>query len=153
MSYNAIADIKSDLINGTVVFHKCASHPTYVIINLTGPKNSIHAIHIHEYGDTRKGCDSLGAHWNPDNTTHGSIYVPKYPRHAGDLINNVVFDEKGTFSYRYIDRKIHIPDIYGRSIVIHQDSDDLGLGGDEESLITGNAGKRIACAVIGIAEE
>ena len=42
--------------------------------------------------------------------------------------------------------------IVGRMIIVHQDRDDLGLGGDEESLKTGNAGKRVACGVIGLAE-
>mgnify|MGYP003115273632 FL=1 len=49
-------------------------------------------------------------------------------------------------------------------IIVHQDRDDLGLGGlnpagevvDEkvhaESLKTGNAGKRMACGVIGFQE-
>jgi Cu-Zn family superoxide dismutase len=36
--------------------------------------------------------------------------------------------------------------------VIHEDEDDLGKGGDEESLKTGNAGKRIACSIIGLVE-
>lgn len=40
--------------------------------------------------------------------------------------------------------------IIGRGLIIHADEDDCGLGGDKASLITGNAGKRIACAVIGI---
>ena len=39
--------------------------------------------------------------------------------------------------------------IIGRSVVIHSGEDDLGRGGDEESLKIGNAGSRIGCAVIG----
>ena len=40
-------------------------------------------------------------------------------------------------------------------LIIHEDQDDCGMGTGErreESLKTGNAGKRIACAVIGYAK-
>ena len=42
--------------------------------------------------------------------------------------------------------------IVGRMFVIHKDEDDLGLGNNEESLKTGNAGERIACSIIGLIE-
>lgn len=151
----ALAWIQSKQVNGAVEFEqKCPCAPVHVRINLTGPAGQTHAIHIHEFGDLRRGCDSLGAHYNPTNTTHGSLFVPENPRHAGDLINNVQFDAHGRFRFEYFDDMLTlfgVDSIYGRSVVIHEGADDLGLGVGKaraESLKTGNAGKRIACAII-----
>jgi Cu-Zn family superoxide dismutase len=40
--------------------------------------------------------------------------------------------------------------IIGRSIVIKSNEDDLGRGGHEYSLSTGNSGQRVAGGVVGI---
>jgi Cu-Zn family superoxide dismutase len=42
--------------------------------------------------------------------------------------------------------------IIGRGLIIHADEDDLGQGTNPASKINGNAGKRIACAIIGISK-
>ena len=39
------------------------------------------------------------------------------------------------------------------SLQVHVDEDDLGRGGHEQSKITGNAGGRLACGVIGITKQ
>ena len=79
------------------------------------------------------------------------------PSHAGDMINNIYPDPNGKFFHEYEDKRIKLrgnvnKSIIGRSIVIHENKDDLGLGNNKESKKTGNAGKRIACAIIGQAQ-
>jgi Cu-Zn family superoxide dismutase len=157
-SKNAIATLQSKHVNGYVFFHQCdAQKPVKVKFNIYGPPNQTHAIHIHEFGDLRKGCESLGPHFNPTMETHGSIFY-NMARHAGDLINNIIFNNNGLFEFEYNDNLISLypnnNSIIGRSIVIHEKQDDLGLGigkNKEESLKTGNAGKRICCGIIGLA--
>ena len=42
--------------------------------------------------------------------------------------------------------------IIGRGLIIHEDEDDCGKGNFPDSITTGHAGNRIACAVIGYAK-
>jgi Cu-Zn family superoxide dismutase len=53
---------------------------------------------------------------------------------------------------KFTTSKFLVKDIIGRSVIIHEDEDDLGKGGNEESIKTGNSGKRISCSVIGYSE-
>ena len=41
-----------------------------------------------------------------------------------------------------------LDEILGRAFIVHAGEDDLGLGGDDESTKTGNAGARIAGGII-----
>mmetsp|Transcript_17973 Transcript_17973/g.12909 ORF Transcript_17973/g.12909 Transcript_17973/m.12909 type:complete len:87 (+) Transcript_17973:347-607(+) len=72
-------------------------------------------------------------------------------RHVGDL-GNVESDADGNGKYERFDRLVQLYgpfSVAGRSCVLHKGTDDLGRGNNPESLITGNAGARIACGVIG----
>jgi Cu-Zn family superoxide dismutase len=77
-------------------------------------------------------------------------------RHVGDL-GNLQTNNKGEAKYTFYDDVIKLrgtkANIIGRGLIIHKDADDCGQGGNPESLKTGNAGKRIACAVIGYSKE
>lgn len=140
-------------IGGTVLFHQCDYQKNVtVVFDIKGPPNKEYACHIHTYGDLREGCKSLGSHWNPYNTVHGYTFDTTRPSHAGDLVGNIITDDLGRYKFMYTDTKITLDgplSIVGRSIVIHDGIDDLGLGGNEESLKTGNAGGRLDYAIIG----
>ena len=73
-------------------------------------------------------------------------------RHAGDF-GNILADEYGNASYHIQGTQISLcPSSVGysvgRAFVVHAGTDDLGRGGNEESLRTGNAGGRLACCVV-----
>lgn len=123
-----------------------------IVLDIQGLKpNSFHGFHVHTYGDLSDGCTSACDHFNPFNQTHGCPGMEN--RHVGDL-GNIQTDIFGNANYKFSDNVIsltpgHPCSIVGRMLIIHQDRDDCGSGGNPESLKTGNAGKRIACAVIG----
>ena len=113
-------------------------------------KNSSHGIHIHEAGDLSEKCMGACAHFNPYNKKHGGPTSKE--RHVGDL-GNIRFDARGVAKFRMEDSLVKLrgtkANVIGRSLVIHEDMDDLGMGNHNDSLTTGHAGKRITCAVIG----
>jgi Cu-Zn family superoxide dismutase len=124
-------------------------------LNITGLNpNSLHGFHVHEAGDLTDKCTSMCAHFNPYGNTHGCPGMSK--RHVGDL-GNIKTNNKGDAKYTFYDNVIKLRgtkcNIIGRGLIIHEDEDDCGKGGNAESLKTGNAGKRIACAVIGFSKE
>ena len=161
-----LTNVENKKIKGFIEFEivkKNKKNMMKISINIEGLKPGKHGFHIHEKGNLLEGCGSLCAHFNPDNTIHGDINDSKNNRHAGDL-GNIIADKNGACKQVFYDKLIKLNgkyNIVGRSVVIHENEDDLGLGGlDEnrdiidkklhkESLKTGNAGKRIACGIIG----
>jgi Cu-Zn family superoxide dismutase len=152
---SAIAYLNSD-IKGSIYFIENKDKNIVTIkLNLSKlPKNKELGFHIHAAGDLSDGCTSACAHFNPFNTVHGGKNSKE--RHVGDL-GNIKTDANGNCIMEFDDSMIKLrgykQNIIGRSIVIHEKKDDLGKGGNAESLKTGNAGRRIACAVIGYTKE
>jgi Cu-Zn family superoxide dismutase len=147
----AISVLKSEKVNGIIYFDENNLLETKIYGKITGLKpNSNHAIHIHEYGDLSDSCKSCCAHFNPFNKDHGGRLSEN--RHVGDL-GNVETDLNGEAKFSFIDSLVKLRGPYsviGRSFIIHEDPDDLGVGGHSDSKTTGHAGNRLVCGVIGL---
>ncbi|KAI0632053.1 superoxide dismutase [Trametes polyzona] len=149
----AVTVLRGEQVSGTVTFTQ--ADPTAPVTVSGEIKNldpsAKRGFHIHALGDLSNGCLSAGPHFNPFSRTHGAPTDKN--RHAGDL-GNIESDSKGVAAFSFEDSQISLNgplSIVGRAVVVHAGTDDLGKGGDDESLKTGNAGARAACGVIGIA--
>ena len=104
-----------------------------------------HGFHIHKNGDLRgEGCLGACEHYNKGTPCdHGGPRTQI--RHTGDLGNI----SNPPFRKSYSLKDVTVQDLYGRSLIVHADADDLGKGDFPDSKTTGHSGKRIACAIIG----
>ncbi|PIN04294.1 Cu2+/Zn2+ superoxide dismutase SOD1 [Handroanthus impetiginosus] len=137
-------------VEGVVTLTQEDDGPTTVNVRVTGLTPGKHGFHLHEYGDTTNGCMSTGAHFNPNGLTHGA--PEDKVRHAGDL-GNIIANAQGVAEEKIVDNQIPLSgpnSVVGRAFVVHELEDDLGKGGHELSLTTGNAGGRLACGVVGL---
>ena len=110
-----------------------------------------HGFHVHEKGDLSQGCTSAGGHYNPKGRQHGAPTDKQ--RHIGDL-GNIMANSAGVATISIIDKKLQLNgehSVIGRAIVVHADPDDLGRGSHSTSKLTGNAGGRVGCGVVGYA--
>ena len=145
MAPKAVAVFTGRSVQGEVVFsdRKAGLYIEAVFTKL--PKGK-HGFHIHKAGDLRgEGCKLACDHYHKGPPcSHGGPPGWKGDRHTGDLGN-----VEGTGHYTYTLSDVSVNDIMGRSLIVHADEDDYGLGGQDDSLKTGHSGSRIACAVIG----
>ncbi|KAM6573763.1 hypothetical protein CsatA_017843 [Cannabis sativa] len=150
----AVAVLKGNSnVEGVVTLTQDGDGPTTVNVRITGLTPGPHGFHLHEFGDTTNGCISTGLflfsgpHFNPNNLTHGA--PEDEVRHAGDL-GNIIANAEGVAEATIVDSQIPLNgpnSVVGRALVVHELEDDLGKGGHELSLSTGNAGGRLACVV------
>lgn len=101
--------------------------------NISLPDSSnFYAIHIHETGDCSDNFEKTGSHYNPSSQEH--------PYHAGDMPPLLAYH--GYAFMVFYDRRFTIPEIMGRSVVIHEFPDDF------TTQPSGNSGQKIGCGEI-----
>ncbi len=119
-----------------------------ISIDVSGLPPGEHAFHLHQKGtcEAKDGFKSAGDHYAPQSKQHG--FKAQGGPHAGDMPNQFVQDDgmlraevlNANVTLREGDTTVFDKD--GTAIVIHASADDY------RSQPSGNAGDRIACAVI-----
>ncbi|MCW7540628.1 superoxide dismutase family protein [Aquabacterium sp. A7-Y] len=143
----AVAELKptaGNLTSGSVTFEQHGDH-VMVTAKISGlAPNQEHGFHVHEKGDcSSPDALSAGGHFNPLGKPHGQENGPEH--HAGDM-PNLKADANGvataTFHVSGMAVGSGATDIIGRGLIVHAKPDDY------RSQPVGNAGARLACAVI-----
>ncbi len=147
----AIATIGSasgSSVTGMATFTQNGDQIT-LTIEIQNASPGIHAVHIHENGDcSSPDGKSAGGHWNPTGVAHGKWGEGEF--HLGDL-GNITVGEDGTGGIELTTSLWEIGtgsdiDVVGRGIVVHAGADDF------TSQPSGDAGARIGCGAIALAE-
>jgi Cu-Zn family superoxide dismutase len=101
---------------------------------------------VHQFGDcSAPDATSAGGHFNPSDHPHGAPDADE--RHAGDM-GNIEANDQGVATLDYVDKVMKLDgpgSIIGHAVIVHEKADDL------KSQPTGDAGGRIACGVVGVA--
>lgn len=133
-------------VSGQVIFKDLGDGKVEVTAKVEGLKpDSKHGFHVHEYGDlTADDGTATGGHFNPEGHDHG---LPETEvRHAGDF-GNLEANSEGMAEFKLVVDNITLTKganaVLGRGVIVHAKMDDGGQP-------TGNAGPRIAQAVIGV---
>ena len=140
-----IKEIGDSGVSGIVRFKQNPSGSVTVEADVKGLSDGKHGIHINEFGSLKEGV----SHYNPHMREHGG--PTDFNRHAGDL-GNLETKQGETSTLILENDQIKLTgqfNVIGRSVVIHQEEDDLGKGDNQYSKLTGNSGSRVAWGVIG----
>jgi Cu-Zn family superoxide dismutase len=135
---------KGNKAAGTADFYQVGGK-VRVVANVSGlTPGREHGFHVHDAGDCSSG-DGMSAkgHFNPQGKPHG--HPQSSERHAGDM-PALRADASGNAK---LDTELDImtvtpgpASVVGRGLIVHADPDDY------TTQPTGNAGARLACAVI-----
>ena len=134
---------KGNETKGTVTFRQDGDE-VRVRVNVTGLKpGAVHGFHVHDKGDCSSGDGmSTGGHFNPAGKPHGP---QSGEHHAGDM-PSLTADAYGnantSFELHGVSIGSGVSDLVGKGLIVHRDPDDY------KTQPTGNAGPRVACAVI-----
>jgi superoxide dismutase, Cu-Zn family len=140
----AVAVFKG-VVEGEVVFFPKKNGVTIKATFTKLPKGK-HGFHIHKAGDLRgEGCKGACEHYDVGNHCHGGVLSKEH--HTGDLGN--IEMKYGTCKKTYTIKNTSVKELWGRSLIVHADEDDLGKGNFPDSKITGHSGARMACVIIG----
>ena len=135
---------RGNTASGTVTFVQAGD-----VVKVSGSVKGLkpgaeHGFHVHEKGDCSSGDGmSTGGHFNPGGKPHGSHGMGEH--HTGDL-PSLKADASGVAAIHFESRTIRVGgsanDIVGKGLIVHRAPDDF------KTQPTGNAGPRLACAVI-----
>ena len=119
-----------------------------ITIEIRGVPPGEHAFHVHQTGrcEGAGGFMSAGGHYNPRGAQHG--FMVQGGAHAGDMAN-LFAGPDGVLKAQVLNDKVTIGD--GESTLFDADGSALVLhaqADDHRSQPAGEAGGRIACAVI-----
>lgn len=133
---------------------------TEVTVALSGLEPGFRGLHVHGIGECEPDSAhpedpentgdfmSAGGHLNPDDADHGE--------HAGDLSPLLVTDD-GEATITLVTDRFTVEDLRdddGAAFMVHSDADNFAHiperygEPDEDTLGTGDAGDRVACAVV-----
>ncbi|MCO5732132.1 superoxide dismutase family protein [Rhizobium sp. SSA_523] len=132
--------------NGTAQIMAMPSGGVLIKLDVSGlPESQWVAFHVHETGscDPATKHESAGGHFNPGSKEHG--YQSANGPHAGDMPNQYVGAD-GSLKAEVFNSMVTLGEgengIKGRALMVHAKGDDY------KSQPSGNAGNRLACAVI-----
>lgn len=147
MAVAVVHGLGDSKVKGKVTFTQ-KEEGVEIVAEVTGLAPGEHGFHVHEFGDCSMADGKCaGGHFNPTKQPHAGPDDAK--RHVGDL-GNLKANDDGKASYNRTDKLISLNgpnSIIGRSVIVHAKPDDFKTQDPP-----GNAGARIGCGTIGIAD-